>query len=85
MPDQAAAAGRRLPYRAGDRTLILNGNPLAEPYLPPEPPPSAAAFDILVPEGKVVALRDNRVEPHERDFPEGGPGAFAAAPAQLRS
>ncbi|MFD3936251.1 hypothetical protein ACFWSF_15085 [Streptomyces sp. NPDC058611] len=77
--------GDRLPYRAGDRTLILNENPLAEPYLPPETPPSAAAFDILVPEGQVVALSDNRVEPHERDFPEGGPGAFDAADIRGRA
>ncbi|WP_394298618.1 S26 family signal peptidase [Streptomyces lavendulae] len=80
-----AVNGDRLPYRAGNRTLILNGNPLTEPYLPPKRPPSAAAFDILVPEGQVVALGGNRVEPHERDFPEGRPGTFDAADIRGRA
>ncbi|WP_327130095.1 signal peptidase I [Streptomyces sp. NBC_01343] len=71
-----AVGGDRLSYQVGDRTLMLNGKPLAEPYLPPGSQPSIVAFDVQVPHGKIVALGDNRTVAYEHDFPNGQPGMF---------
>ncbi|MFI8503534.1 S26 family signal peptidase [Streptomyces sp. NPDC085524] len=74
-----AVGGDRLSYQVGDRTLMLNGNPLAEPYLAPGSQPSVVAFDVRVPEDRIVALGDNRAVSYEIDFPKGRPGTFDTA------
>ncbi|MFE2553678.1 signal peptidase I [Streptomyces sp. NPDC059355] len=80
-----AVGGDRLSYQVGDRTLMLNGNPLTEPYLPPASQPSVVAFDVQVPEGRVVALGDNRAVSYEHDFPNGRPGTFNTADIRGRA
>ncbi|MFD7835288.1 signal peptidase I [Streptomyces sp. NPDC059761] len=80
-----AVGGDRLSYQVGDRTLMLNGNPLAEPYLPPGSRPSVVAFDVQVPEGRVVALGDNRAVAYDHDFPNGRPGTFNTADIRGRA
>ncbi|MFE3863674.1 signal peptidase I [Streptomyces goshikiensis] len=80
-----AVGGDRLSYQVGDRTLMLNGNPLTEPYLPAGSQPSVVAFDVQVPEGRVVALGDNRAVAYGHDFPNGRPGTFNTADIRGRA
>ena len=40
--------------------LTINGSPLDETYVNPAEPPQIRAFDVVVPEGKVWVMGDNR-------------------------
>ncbi|NYF09141.1 signal peptidase I [Leifsonia sp. AK011] len=60
---------KRVVAVAGDRisccdkntgSLVLNGQPLDEPYVADASDPSATGFDVVVPEGHVWLLGDNR-------------------------
>ncbi|MFF3625170.1 signal peptidase I [Streptomyces sp. NPDC002467] len=57
-----AVGGDRIEYRPGVRTLILNGKPLDEPYVlgADAVAGSFAAFSVVVPEGRLFLLGDNR-------------------------
>lgn len=44
---------------AGGR-LMVNGTPLDEPYINPAEVPKASDFDVVVPDGKVWVMGDNR-------------------------
>ncbi|MFB6810972.1 signal peptidase I [Streptomyces sp. NPDC056387] len=55
-----ALGGDRISYRAGDATLLLNGVPLEEPYLKDRATPATGPFDVVVPEGRMFVLGDNR-------------------------
>jgi signal peptidase I len=43
-----------------DRVLFINGEPQEEIYVNPDSPYTRGDFDILVPEGYVFCLGDNR-------------------------
>ncbi|NDK30716.1 signal peptidase I [Nesterenkonia sp. Hz 6-5] len=43
-----------------DGRILVNGEPIDEPYLFPGTEPSASSFDVTVPEGHVWLLGDNR-------------------------
>ncbi|MFE2171395.1 signal peptidase I [Streptomyces sp. NPDC059447] len=57
-----AVGGDRIAYMPGVGKLILNGQPLDEPYVLGGVPVagSPAAFDVTVPEGRLFLLGDNR-------------------------
>ncbi|RSS71766.1 signal peptidase I [Streptomyces sp. WAC06614] len=55
-----ALGGDRISYRRGDATLRLNGQPLDEPYLKDRRTPATVDFDVVVPEGRMFLMGDNR-------------------------
>ncbi|MET9888267.1 signal peptidase I [Streptomyces sp. NPDC006430] len=55
-----ALGGDRISYKVGDPTLLLNGEPLVEPYLKDRNLPATAPFDVTVPEGRMFVMGDNR-------------------------
>ncbi|WP_106506268.1 signal peptidase I [Brachybacterium timonense] len=57
-----------------DGNLILNDEPLAEPYLAPGTEPSRIRFDLRVPEGSLFLLGDNRADSTDSRFLLGAPG-----------
>ncbi|MFJ3836102.1 signal peptidase I [Streptomyces sp. NPDC090054] len=56
-----AVGGDRVSYTAGATTLTLNGEPLVEPYLREAGRPSAFAFDVTVPAGRIFVMGDHRL------------------------
>ena len=54
--------------------LLVNGQPLTEPYLFPDDSPSDVAFDVVVPEGKLWLLGDHRSVSSDARAHLGSPG-----------
>ncbi|MCB5183161.1 signal peptidase I [Streptomyces antimicrobicus] len=63
-----ALGGDRISYRRGDAALLLNGRPLAEPYLKDHRTPATVDFDVVVPEGRMFLMGDNRVNSADSSY-----------------
>ncbi|MGW2679820.1 signal peptidase I [Streptomyces sp. NPDC001436] len=73
-----AVGGDRVRYRpssktAGQYRLVLNGEPLDEPYLEQWKNPSAVAFDVKVPKGYLFLMGDNRMNSDGSQYANNGP------------
>ncbi|MCX5378046.1 signal peptidase I [Streptomyces sp. NBC_00091] len=73
-----AVGGDRIRYKpsskiTGQYRLVLNGEPLDEPYLEQWKNPSAVAFDVKVPKGYVFLMADNRMNSDGSQYANNGP------------
>jgi len=66
--------GDRITCCGEDGQLRVNGEVLEEPYLPADAVPSTIRFDVLVPEGRVFLLGDNRGDSTDSRHLLGAPG-----------
>ncbi|MFJ3199212.1 signal peptidase I [Streptomyces sp. NPDC086989] len=55
-----AVGGDRISYARGEEALKLNGQPLVEPYVKNAPGDGGVPFDVVVPQGRIFILGDNR-------------------------
>ncbi len=69
-----AGPGDRLSCCTATGRLVLNGEPLEEPYLPAGTPASTDAFDVAVPEGRWWLMGDNRDVSEDSRAHLGSPG-----------
>ena len=69
-----AVGGDHLVCCDSDARLVLNGQPLREPYLPTGENPSDIAFDIAVTEGHVWVMGDSRSSSRDSRELLGRPG-----------
>lgn len=69
-----AGPGDRLACCDADRRLVLNGEPLDEPYLAPGVEASQDSFDVLVPDGRWWLMGDNRSVSEDSRAHLGSPG-----------
>lgn len=66
--------GDRVTCCTDDGLLTVNGEPVTEPYLKPGTSPSDVPFDIVVPEGHVWLMGDNRSNSEDSRAHLGDPG-----------
>lgn len=69
-----AVGGDHVRCCSRDGSLILNGEPLSEPYLAPGTDTSTVAFDLEVPEGRMFVLGDAREDSTDSRSLLGSPG-----------
>ncbi len=78
-----AGPGDRLTCCDADGRLLLNGEPLDEPYLAPGVDPSQDSFDVLVPEGRWWLMGDNRGVSEDSRAHLGSPGGGSVPNAAI--
>ncbi|WP_330297512.1 signal peptidase I [Streptomyces sp. NBC_00503] len=57
-----AVGGDHLVFTPGTSRLVLNERPLDEPYLMDRAVPATLPFDVVVPEGRIFLMGDNRAD-----------------------
>ena len=78
-----AGPGDRISCCDSDGLLVLNGEPLAEPYLPAGVAASQDRFDVLVPPGRWWLMGDNRDVSDDSRAHLGSPGGGSVPQAAL--
>lgn len=63
--------------------LTVNGVPLDEPYLAPGAEPSEMEFSVVVPEGRLWVMGDNRQNSQDSRYKQGDPGGGAIPTANV--
>lgn len=63
--------------------LTVNGVPLDEPYLAPGAEPSEMEFSVVVPEGRLWVMGDNRQNSQDSRYKQGDPGGGAIPRANV--
>ncbi|WP_405980425.1 signal peptidase I [Streptomyces sp. NBC_00158] len=80
--------GDRIRYKpsskiTGQYRLVLNGEPLDEPYLEQWKNPSAVGFDVKVPKGYVFLMADNRMNSDGSQYANNGPVPVAKVASKV--
>jgi len=69
-----AVGGDRVTCCDDAGAILVDGEPIDEPYLAPGTAPSRVAFDLEVPEGRMFLLGDNRADSTDSRSLLGAPG-----------